>query len=202
MVSPVDGMEMVYVPEGEFLMGSPKAEGDNHEHPQHMVYLDAFWIDKTEVSSAMFARFVEQTGHKTYAETSGCGWTDQPGSGNWECVAGTTWLHPQGPESNINGLEQHPVVQVCWNDAKAYCEWAGRRLPTEAEWEKAARGTDGRIYPWGNEFDGSKLNFCDRNCGFEWRDVGVDDGYAFTAPVGSYPTGASPYGALDMAGNV
>ncbi len=205
MISEKDGMEMVYVPAGEFLMGSPDGEGDDDEHPQHTVYLDAFWIDKTEVTNAMFAKFVESEAYQTTAEKEGCGWVYQPDKDAWDCISGADWRHPRGPDSDLSGLDSHPVVQVSWFDAKAYCEWAGKRLPTEAEWEKTARGTDGRTYPWGNEWDvrtTSRLNFADKNTNFDWSDKESDDGYQYTAPVGSYPVGASPYGALDMAGNV
>ncbi len=204
-VSAVDGMVQVYVPAGEFLMGSadsdPGANGD--EKPQHTVYLDAFWIDKTEVTNAMAARFVADTGYRTRAEREGSGIFFDLFSKDWRLVRGADWRHPRGPASDISGMDDHPVVQVTWSDAKAYCEWAGRRLPAEAEWEKAARGTDGRRYPWGNQPPaGTLLNFADRNLDVGGADTSTDDGYQFTAPVGSYPDGASPYGALDMAGNV
>ena len=164
------------------------------------MYLDGYWIDRTEVTNKQFARFVEATGHRTTAEVEGCGW-GATGEG-WKCIDGADWRHPNGPSTSIDEQMDHPVVQVSWDDAVAYCQWAGKRLPTEAEWEKAARGSDGRTYPWGYAFDGSKLNFCDTNCEFDWKDDGADDGYARTAPVGSYPAGASPYGAQDVAGNV
>ncbi|MDH7487096.1 MAG: bifunctional serine/threonine-protein kinase/formylglycine-generating enzyme family protein [Anaerolineae bacterium] len=172
-----DGSITVYVPAGEFTMGSPG--GDDDEHPQHTVYVSAFWIDQTEVTNERYLKCVQ--GGACRAPTE-CDWGE--------------------PTYSDSSKADHPVVCVSWQDAKAYCEWTGKRLPTEAEWEKAARGTDGLMYPWGDAFDGSRLNFCDANCEFNHRDSSVDDGYQRTAPVGSYPAGASPYGALDMAGNV
>jgi formylglycine-generating enzyme required for sulfatase activity len=202
-VSEKDGMTMLYVPEGEFLMGVPlDAPGaDDDEKPQRKVYLDAFWIDQTEVTNEMFERFVRGTGYETDAEKEDWGWVCI--DGNCNKTEGANWLHPHGAQSHLDGLEKHPVVQVSWYDAQAYCEWAERRLPTEAEWEKAARGTDGYHYPWGKQdIAGTLVNFCDSNCSLPNADQSIDDGYEFTAPVGSYPAGASLYNALDMAGNV
>jgi formylglycine-generating enzyme required for sulfatase activity len=209
-----DGAEMMLVPAGEFNMGSDKDEIDrllqggtnvnreffDHEIPRHRVYLDGFYIDKHEVTNARFQQFVQATGHRTQAERDGSGYvyTGQ----TWEQVNGANWHAPRGPGSSIANLEQHPVVQVSREDARAYCAWAGKRLPTEAEWEKAARGTEGQIYPWGNQFDGKRANFCDTNCEFTWKDSTANDGYRYTAPVGSYEGGKSLYGAYDMAGNV
>lgn len=217
-----DGMVMVYIPAGEFKMGAPGLEWIRwtqskrelkHVHyrpfvfldetPQHVVYLDAFWLDQTEVTVAMFRKFVETTGYITTAEREGWGrpWTDGPKELEWRKVNGADWQHPRGPGSTAE--DNHPVTQVSWEDAAAYCQWVGGQLPTEAQWEKACRGTDGRMWPWGNKFDGTRVNSCDARCPIErWRDDRFDDGYAFTAPIGSFPTGASPYGALDMAGNV
>jgi len=205
-VSDTDEMVMVDVPEGNFLMGSDKSkdpEAYNDEIPQHRVYLGAFRIDRSEVTNAVFAKFIQETHYQTDAEKAGSGFVLNLSAQRWEDTQGADWQHPQGPSSSLDGLNNHPVVQVSWNDAKAYCKWAGERLPTEAEWEKAARGTDGRIYPWGDQKpSGDLLNFADSNLGTSWGDPSMDDGYRFTAPVGNYPSGASPYGALDMAGNV
>jgi serine/threonine-protein kinase len=160
-----DEMVMVYVPAGEFQMGS--TDQDN-EQPVHMVYLDAYWIDQTEVTNGMYAK----------------------------CAATEVCTQPRENKSFTRSsyygnaaYDNYPVIYVNWHQAIDYCNWAGGRLPTEAEWEKAARGTDRRRYPWGNEPpDASRLNY--------------DDNEDDTTAVGSYPTGASPYGALDMAGNV
>ncbi len=171
------GSEMIRVPAGEFIMGSSgtqvekafqlckkyfencKQDWFNDEIPQHRVYLDAFSVDKYEVSNEKYAK----------------------------CVS----VGPCSPNNKYDGFTdpQQPVVGVDWNQALTYCSWAGKRLPTEAEWEKAARGTDGRTYPWGEGIDCTKANY--RQCG-----------HNKTKPVGSYPSGASPYGAMDMAGNV
>jgi formylglycine-generating enzyme required for sulfatase activity len=175
-VSPVDGMRLVYVPAGEFVMG-----GDAYfeERPVHTVILDAFWIDQTEVTNGMFASFLNAWGNR---QEDGAAYLDDGDIDSQIHFAEGFWRADPV-------YQDHPVVEVTWYGANAYCSWAGRRLPTEAEWEKAARGKAGGIYPWGNdELTTERLNFNDH----------VGD----TAEAGSYPDGASPYGALDMAGNV
>jgi formylglycine-generating enzyme required for sulfatase activity len=195
-IAPIDGMVQVLVPEGEFIMGSNAWDTVLHAP----VWLDSYWIDQTEVTNAMFAQFVSATHYLTDAEKRGTGYVYQISSGDTVKITGASWRHPHGPGSNIDGLEQHPVVQMSWNDASAYCKWAGGRLPTEAEWEKAARGTDGRLYPWGDQApEGNLANLADKQLDPFYE---VDDGFKFTAPVGSYPDGASPSGALDMIGNI
>jgi formylglycine-generating enzyme required for sulfatase activity/tRNA A-37 threonylcarbamoyl transferase component Bud32 len=176
---PADGMVMVYVPPGEFEMGS--TEGRDNERPVHTVALDDFWIDQTEVSNAQYRRCV-QAGDCSPPENSS---------------SSTRVLYYR-----TSTYDNYPVIHVTWHQAADYCAWAGAQLPTEAEWEYAARGPEGRVYPWGDEFDGTRLNYCDANCRHEHADETVDDGHADTAPVGSYPGGASWCGALDMAGNV
>ena len=191
-------VEQLYVPGGSFMMGSASSEAD--ERPIHSVTLDAFWIDRTEVTNRQFAAFVADTGHQTLAELqgSGHGFT----TNGWGPMEGAFWQQPQGPGFGLEAQNDHPVVQVSWDDAVAYCAWASGRLPTEAEWEYAARGPDARTFPWGDGFDHTRLNYCDRNCFLEWADSQADDGFVLTAPVGSFPDGASWIGALDMAGNV
>jgi formylglycine-generating enzyme required for sulfatase activity len=183
-ISPIDGMVLVFVPSGEFKMGSSKADDSqalDEEIPQHEVYLDDYWIDQTEVTNAQYARCVAS------------GSCAKPND-NTSLTHGDYYENPQ--------YANYPVIFVSWSQATAYCSWAGRRLPTEAMWEKAARGPDGFIYPWGNTFDGTKANYCDVNCFNGWKDDRYDDGYIDTSQVGDYPAGASIYGAFDMAGNV
>jgi formylglycine-generating enzyme required for sulfatase activity len=170
---------MVYVPPGDFTMGddaSPQAQArPAHAHP--LAY--GYYIGRFPTTWKEYRAF--------------CQAVNRP-----------EMLNPGFPTTDA-----HPIVNVSWNDAKEFCEWAGLRLPTEAEWEKAARGTDGRAFPWGNEFDPKRANFADASCpekigkvDITWRDTHANDGHAYTSPVGAYVGGASPYGALDMAGNV
>jgi len=181
----IGGALMVFVPSGEFNMGSDS--GENIEKPIHTVYLDAFWIDKFEVTNAQFQQFASAKSYKTDAEKEG--WAYVLTGSTWAKIESATWRTPSGANSNITNKINHPVNQVSWNDANAFCVWAGKRLPTEAEWEKTARGIDGRIYPWGNTFDANKLN-------------SSEGGRGDTTIVGNFTSGASPYGAMDMAGNV
>ncbi|OQY44119.1 MAG: hypothetical protein B6242_13365 [Anaerolineaceae bacterium 4572_78] len=164
--APRHQVEMILIPAGSFTIGSNDGQPENG--PPFITDLPAFEIDKFEVTNHAFALFVEDIGHVTEAEKIGIG---------------KTW------QDYSQDRENHPVVKVTWLDAVAFCEWADKRLPTEAEWEKAARGTDQRIYPWGNEFDATRTN-------------GKSAGLRDTAPVGSFPNGVSPYGVHDMAGNV
>ena len=158
--------EMVDIPAGPFKMGSDAGAPD--AKPQFEASLAAYSIDKYEVTNADFKKFVDANTYKTDAEKAG---------------DSDTWL------TYAKDKDQNPVVKVSWNDATAFCRWAGKRLPTEQEWEKAARGTDGRAYPWGNDFDPKKAN-------------SKEGGVRATTIVGSYGAGASAFGVLDMAGNV
>ena len=173
-----DGAEMVLVPEGEFIMGLAQDEPDNQENPLRKVHLKAFYIDTFEVTNALYKKCVA-AGACTIPSLI----VDYPPT-----------FHEDGKDWYKNGeMENYPVVGLTWRQAGEYCAWAGKQLPTSAEWEKAARGTNGSRFPWGDRWDGSKAN---------WDDGGRVDGYRKIAPTGRYPAGASPYGAMDMAGNV
>jgi formylglycine-generating enzyme required for sulfatase activity len=151
-------MVLIRIPAGEFLMGSA-ASPWTFEAPPHTVMLDEFWIDQVPVTNAMFAQFVEATGLRTQAEAAGWGYVS-PGQGEFK-TNGADWRHPTGPGSSLDGKENYPVVLVTWDEARQYCAWARRRLLTDAEWEKAARGDDGRLYPWGDEIDCAHVNYAD-----------------------------------------
>lgn len=194
--------DMAAIPAGEFLMGSPSSDGFTDERPQRPVFLRSFLIDRYEVTNAQYEQFVKATGRAVPTNSN-------PSVNLW--IDGRPFP----------GSETHPVVNVGWHDAAAYCAWAGKRLPTEAEWEKAARGTDARLYPWGNEWSVKKANsasyWAGRTIEFDdtaqWKAFWVDGdgariskerglkGEVLTLPVGSLPEGNSPYGLFDMAGN-
>jgi len=189
---------MVRVPGGSFLMGS------DHHYPEerraHRVTVGPFWMDRTTVTNAEFARFVAATGYVTVAERP----LDPalyPGARPDMLAPGAQWRHPEGPGSDLDGREDHPVVHVAYEDAEAYARWAGKDLPTEAQWEFAARGgLEGREFVWGDELAPGGVHLANTWQGpFPWRNFAAD-GFERTAPVASYPPNG--YGLYDMAGNV
>ncbi len=217
------GPDMVWVPGGHFLMGS----NDHYpeEAPAHRVEVDGFWIDRYAVTNADFAVFVAETGHVTVAEKAPDP-TDYPGADPdllvpasvvftpppgpvslsdhmawWSLIPGANWRHPRGPDSDLTGIDAHPAVHVAWADVQAYASWAGKSLPTEAEWEYAARGgSRGTEYAWGKDLTPGGAHMANVWQGdFPVRNLAAD-GYEWTAPVGSFP--ANGYGIFDMIGNV
>ena len=214
---------MVRIPGGAFTMGSDRHYRE--ERPAHPVRVGAFWMDATTVTNAQFAAFVAATGYVTVAErpldpahypgakpgmlVPGAlvfRMTDGPVDTSvianwWHWTPAAQWRHPEGPASNLEGREQHPVVHIAHEDAQAYALWAGKHLPTEAEWEFAARGgLDGAEFVWGDELAPGGRHLANTWQGpFPWRNFAAD-GFERTAPVGSYPPNG--YGLHDMAGNV
>jgi sulfatase modifying factor 1 len=217
---------MVWVPGGTFQMGSDDFYPE--ERPVHPVTVDGFWMDDHAVTNAEFRRFVQATGYRTLAERppQPADYPDAdpallvPGAlvfrrpaGHvnlhhpaayqawWAYMPGACWRHPEGPGSTLSGRERHPVVQVAYEDAAAYAAWAGKALPTEAEWEFAARGgLDGAVFVWGDEFaPRGRLQANTWQGEFPWQNLGTD-GYERTSPAGAFPPNG--YGLYDMAGNV
>ncbi len=208
---PIDDMIIRYVPGGRFMMGSTEDDLDNailqcvkdvsgfncdddyydDELPQHPVTVSSFWLDQTEVSNAQFSHFLNIFGNQT------------EGGDNWLHLDSDFVLIEEvnGQFQSKAGLADHPVMAVSWYGANAYCQWVGGQLPTEAQWEYAARGENNLIYPWGNEFSGNRANYCDSSCFYNWSDVNIDDGFLQTSPVGNYPSGLSWVETADMAGN-
>jgi formylglycine-generating enzyme len=214
---------MVWIPGGTFQMGSDKHYPE--ERPAHHVSVDGFWIDRHPVTNARFETFVVATNHVTFAEippdprdypgalpdmlyagslvfVKPNGPVDRRNVGNWwQYMRGADWRHPQGPRSSIHGKSDHPVVHVSFADAEAFARWEGKELPTEAEWEFAARGgLDGATYAWGDEFFPQERPMANTWQGeFPWSNL-VTDGYEGTSPVGVFPSNG--YGLYDMIGNV
>jgi formylglycine-generating enzyme required for sulfatase activity len=212
----LDGM--IQLDGGPFLMGTDSDEGfpADGEGPVREVTLDAFYIDAHPVTNEQFADFVSATNYSTEAERFGWSFVFQghipperyaalvdktaPGVSWWCKVNGTTWRHPEGPDSGVEARADHPVVHVSWNDALEYCRWAGKRLPTEAEWEYAARGgLEQKTYPWGDELTPGGRLLCNIWQGeFPTHDTG-EDGYRGTSPVTAFP--ANGYGLYSVSGN-
>jgi len=186
--------ELIDIPGGTFMMGDGAGEPD--EAP-HQASVSPFRIMKYEVTNRQFNAFVGVTGHVTDPERRGFGYV---WPGRWERLTGADWRHPQGVGDTIDDIGDHPVVQVSWRDALAFCQFHGLRLPSEEEWEYAARGDDNRRYTWGDDAPstGGHANFGTHAC----CGPDADDGYLRTAPVGHYAEGISPFGAFDVAGNV
>jgi formylglycine-generating enzyme len=212
--------DMVWLPGGTFRMGS----NDHYpeEAPVHRVTVGGFWIDRTPVTNRQFKQFVKTTGHKTFAEippdpkdypgalphmiyAGSLVFSPPPGVTNlrdwsqwWQFMKGADWRHPYGPRSSINVQDNHPVVHVCFSDALAYAQWAGKDLPTEAEWEFAARGgLDGAEFAWGDEFAPGGAHMANT---WQGEFPLQKDGYERTSPVKAFP--AKGYGLHDMIGNV
>ncbi|MEI8282229.1 MAG: formylglycine-generating enzyme family protein [Armatimonadota bacterium] len=205
--------DMVFIPSGTFQMGSSSGLPD--EQPVHQVRVSGFWMDRHDVTNQQFESFISATHYKTIAERP-LNPKDFPGvpksklvpgalvfsdGRGWEYVPGASWRHPQGPNSSIKTKLSHPVVQIAWDDAVAYAKWAGKALPTEAQFEYAARGGKASAkYAWGNEALRTKWPQANTYQGnFPQHNVNTD-GFALTSPVGSFP--ANGYGLFDMSGNV
>jgi sulfatase modifying factor 1 len=214
----VDKTGMIHIPGGSFLMGTDDREGfpEDGEGPVRTVDISSFYLDECSVTNEQFARFVSETGYVTESESFGWSFvfhlfvpahakeyvmTSVREAPWWWAVRGADWRHPEGPGSHIADRGDHPVIHVSWNDAMAYCRWGGKRLPTEAEWEYAARGgLVQKRYPWGDELKPDGQHRCNIWQGKFPVKNNASDGYEGTAPVRTYQ--ANGYGLYNMSGNV